>query len=122
MSTILTEGQEVEVPAWVIDLPSFRRWSDQEDFPDTGRIWYIRGKVWLDMSKEQLYTHGSVKSEFAFALVGLVKAGRLGRYWCDSAYITSHAILSRTCATRSIPFASAASCAVPASNSANGYL
>src|SRR5579885_644533 len=39
-----------------------------------------------------------------------------------SAYMTSHAILSRTCATLSMPLASAISCAAPASNSANGYL
>jgi hypothetical protein len=49
--TFLTEGQEIQVPTWVTDLPSFRRWSDQNDFPDTGRIWYIRGKVLLDMKQ-----------------------------------------------------------------------
>lgn len=32
---IADEG-EVQVPGWVVDLPSFRRWADRDDFPDRG--------------------------------------------------------------------------------------
>ncbi len=89
MSIILTEGQQVNVPSWVIDLPSFRRWSDQDDFPDTGRIWYIRGKVWLDMSKEQLFTHIKVKDQFTRVLDALVEKEELGFYFSDGLLLTN---------------------------------
>ena len=89
MSIILTEGQEVHVPSWVVDLPSFRRWSDQDDFPDTGRIWYIRGKVWLDMSKEQLFTHIQVKDEFTEVLRRLIRKNELGLYFSDGLLLTN---------------------------------
>jgi len=33
---------EVSVPSWVVDLESFRRWADADDFPDHARIWAVR--------------------------------------------------------------------------------
>ncbi|MFL5343118.1 MAG: Uma2 family endonuclease [Gemmataceae bacterium] len=70
------------------DLESFRRWSDSRRFPEVGHIYYYDGAVHVDMSKEQLYTHGAVKMEYAVVLGNLVKAARSGRLWCDSAYVT----------------------------------
>jgi Uma2 family endonuclease len=87
--TVLTEDQEVNIPSWVVDLVSFRRWSDQEDFPDTGRIGYIRGKVWLDMGKEQLFTHIQVKDEFTEVLRRLVRKNNLGLYFSDGLLLTN---------------------------------
>lgn len=31
------------------------------EFPETGRICFLDGEVWVDMSMEQLYTHNQVK-------------------------------------------------------------
>ena len=89
MSTILSEDQEFHIPPWVTDLASFRRWSDQEDFPDTGRIWYIRGEVWVDMSKEQLFTHIQVKDQFTQVLGRLVQKNELGLYFSDGLLLTN---------------------------------
>ncbi len=89
MYTILTEGQEVDIPSWVVDLPSFRRWSDQDDFPDTGRIWFFQGKVWLDISKEQLFTHIQVKDQFTQVLVRLARKFKLGLYFSDGLLLTN---------------------------------
>jgi Uma2 family endonuclease len=89
MSTILTEDQEFQVPSWVTDLPSFRRWSDQDDFPDTGRVWYIRGEVWVDMSKEQLFTHIQVTDEFTEVLRRLIRKNELGLYFSDGLLLTN---------------------------------
>src|SRR5262245_55340606 len=81
---------ELRVPSWVSDLESFRRWSDDDDFPEHGRISYLGGgEVYVDMSKEQLFTHGYLKTIIAAALVRLVQSDRLGRYWCDGAFITN---------------------------------
>jgi hypothetical protein len=89
MVTVVIESEQVSVPAWVNDLASFRRWMDAEDFPENGRIWYLKGEVWVDMSKEQLFTHLAVKNEFNIVIGGMVKAGQLGLYFPDGALLSN---------------------------------
>jgi Uma2 family endonuclease len=79
----------VEIPVWVIDLDSFRTWAGRSDFPDKGRIEYIKGEVWVDMSKEQLFTHVAVKTEIAGVLGPLVKAARMGLFFADGAFLSN---------------------------------
>jgi hypothetical protein len=38
MTTFIHEPVEVRVPGWVVDLESFRRWADADDFPEKGRL------------------------------------------------------------------------------------
>lgn len=59
-------------PAWVHDLPSFSRWCESAEFPDTGRISYIQGDVWMDMSMEELFAHNRLKMLIAATLDRLV--------------------------------------------------
>jgi hypothetical protein len=68
MVTFVDESVQVSVPGWVVDLPSFRRWADGDDFPEKGRIGYLQGEVWVDVSKEQLFTHVAVKGEITVVL------------------------------------------------------
>jgi Uma2 family endonuclease len=89
MVTVTNESDQVTVPAWVVDLESFRRWADADDFPEKGRVCFLQGEVWVDMSKEQLFTHGAVKAEITVVLGSLVKSGRLGRLWADGAFLSS---------------------------------
>ena len=91
MITVLTESAQVRVPGWVSDLESFRRWADADDFSDTGRIWFLKGEVWVDMSREQIFTHLAVKNEFAFVLTGLVKAGALVLFVPDGLLLSNFA-------------------------------
>lgn len=79
----------VEIPPWVIDLDSFRAWVDRDDFPDKGRIDYIKGEVWVDMSKEQLFTHVAVKTEIAAVLGRLVKTARTDLFLGDGALLSN---------------------------------
>ena len=79
----------VEIPPWVTNLDSFRAWVDRDDFPDKGRIDYIKGEVWVDMSKEQIFTHVAVKGEFHMVLGSLVKVGRLGLYLPDGVLLSN---------------------------------
>ena len=83
ITVVDTEVGEFNIPAWVKDLASFRRWVEEDDTLDFGRVGYLKGSVWIDMSKEQLYTHNAVKTELTIVLGGLVKAERLGRYFSD---------------------------------------
>lgn len=89
MVTFVIESDQVSVPEWVTDLDSFRRWADSEDFPETGRICYLNGEVWVDMSKEQLFTHVDVKTEIVGVLRPLVKAARLGRLLGDGVFLSN---------------------------------
>src|SRR5260370_9020435 len=82
----LATVKSAKIPTWVSDLESFRRWSDSRRFPEVGRISFYDGAVHVDMSKEQLYTHGQVKTEASYTITSMVKSAKLGRIWIDSAY------------------------------------
>jgi Uma2 family endonuclease len=88
--TFVLDDEVVHVPAWVVDHASFRRWVHSEEFPErTGRICYLNGEVWIDMSTEQFFSHNQLKNEYSFTLTGVVKAGRLGRFIPDGMLISN---------------------------------
>lgn len=58
MATVLFEEQ-VEVPLSIQTLEDFRRWALSDDFPERGRIDYIDGRIEVDMSPEDMFTHGT---------------------------------------------------------------
>ncbi len=77
------QREEVQVPGWVEDLASFRRWYHSGEFPEEGRIDFIQGTVWVDTTVEQVFSHVQVKTEFTIMVGGLVKAHGLGLYLTD---------------------------------------
>src|SRR5882724_11402207 len=83
------ESRQVIIPDWVADLESFRRWVDDDDFPEEGRISWLCGEVEIDMSREQLFTHGQVKTTFTVVVGGLVLTEKLGYYWSDGPRVSS---------------------------------
>jgi Uma2 family endonuclease len=88
-TTLVVESQSVSGPAWVHDLDSFRRWARSNEFPETGRICYLDGEVWVDMSKEQAFSHNQVKNEYNIVLGSVIKAERKGRYWPDGMLLSN---------------------------------
>jgi Uma2 family endonuclease len=89
MSTIVLYEDAVHIPDGIINLAAFRRWFHSEEFPDSGRICYLNGQVWVDMSKEQIFTHNQVKQEFNLVIGGLAKTLSLGRYFPDGLLLTN---------------------------------
>jgi Uma2 family endonuclease len=85
MCAVVIQERDVCIPEWVVDLESFSRWVGSEEFPEEGRICYLRGEVWVDMSWQQIFTHVAVKTEYTVVVGGLVKAQRLGNYFGDGA-------------------------------------
>src|SRR4051812_45241589 len=83
------ESIEVIIPDWVVDLESFRRWVDAEDVPEKARLSYLENEVWVDMSREQVFTHVLVKTEMTTGLRGLSKHGNLGLYLGDGVRLTN---------------------------------
>ena len=88
MTTLIVEPDEITIPSWVLDLHSFRQWTESEDFPPNGRICFLQGEVWIDMPKEQLFSHVQVKNEFAFTLTSINKQFDLGLFFPDGLFLT----------------------------------
>ncbi len=80
MVWILDESRVITVPDWVTDIESFRRWTERPDCPHEYRLGWLKGRVWIDVSKEQIFTHLAVKAEYYLRLLQLVKEGRLGLF------------------------------------------
>jgi Uma2 family endonuclease len=89
MITFLNEDNQVSVPAWVLDLASFRRWTDTDEFPETGRIWYLKGEVWIDLTKEDIFSHNQVKTEYAAVIGSFAKTERSGRFFIDGVFLAN---------------------------------
>lgn len=89
MSAIFFDEASVRIPPWVVDLGSFRRWLHSPDFPEQGRLGFLAGEVWADMSREQLFSHNQLKNEIGFTLTGVVKAAKLGRFFPDGALLSN---------------------------------
>lgn len=81
METIFASGSDqVIVPAWVKDYESFHRWMHSTAFPDEGKICFINGKVWVDLSMENYASHNIVREEIGRVLGNLMKETKFGRF------------------------------------------
>jgi hypothetical protein len=85
---VIKDAKDVTLPEWVHDLASFRRWTESEDFPEEGRIDYLAGQGWIDMSKEQIFSHLRLKAVFPRVVGGFVEANDLGLYLPDGARLS----------------------------------
>lgn len=90
MHTFVVNGAVVSVPPWVVDVASFRNWAHSDEFPESGRICFLNGDVWVDMSKEQLI-HNQIKGVIASVLMALVARTRMGLFLPDG-YLFSNIV------------------------------
>ena len=84
---LLPEG--VEIPAGISDLAGFRAWATSDAFPESGRIDWVSGRMEVDMSPEDLNTHGSPKSAIAIQLGNLIQEADRGMVFIDRARLSS---------------------------------
>ena len=90
-AAVILDDEDLRIPAEVFTFEDFRRWSQGDEFPERGRIDYLDGEVEVDLSPEDLYTHGLVKTVISGELYALVlKTGR-GNVFIDSTRIVSQA-------------------------------
>ena len=88
--TVQLDSTAIEVPERVRQsLAAFRVWAGDNDLPEKTRVDFYRGKVWVDMGREQIFTHGLLKTEIAFVLTGIVKERDLGYYWCNGVLVSN---------------------------------
>src|SRR5207245_567654 len=79
----------IRIPGWIVDLDSFRKWARSDDYPEKARISFLNGGVWVDVSKEQVFSHNQVKCGFTVTLGGLAKKGRRGRFLPDGVLLSN---------------------------------
>jgi len=84
---LLPEG--VEVPPGIHGLAAFRAWAHSDQFPRSGRIDWISGRIEVDMSPEDLNTHASPKTTIAAALTDVVHRPGKGMVFIDRTRISS---------------------------------
>lgn len=70
-SVLIEEG--CEVPDGLRTLADFRQWTQTSHFPQRGRIDWIGSRIEVDMSPEDLFTHGSLKSAIVARLWELAR-------------------------------------------------
>ncbi len=90
MMTVHLYSDCVQVPFWVNDLESFRRWMLSDESPERVPLFFLAGEVWIDMSKEQFFSHNQLKKVIFRVLSGLEKQA-CGRFIPDGMLVTNEA-------------------------------
>jgi Uma2 family endonuclease len=88
---VVLEDHGLRIPASALTLDGFRAWAKSDDFPERGRISFIYPEVFVDMSPEELQTHGQVKLAITLALGALVQKHDLGQFYPDRTLVTNEA-------------------------------
>src|SRR5262245_58438025 len=79
----------LRIPADVHKLDGFRKWVLSDEFPEKLRVFFWRGEVWLDMSKEEIRTHATVKTECARVLANLNEEVDYGNLYVNGVLVTN---------------------------------
>lgn len=88
MASSLIIEEQLEIP-FVRSLGEFRAWATSDDFPERGRIDFLAGRIEVDMSPEDLFCHGTLKTEIIQVLGRLLKASGAGYLFSDRARVSS---------------------------------
>jgi len=84
MATTIRIEDQIEIPLSLRSLADFRRWVGSDAFPEQGRVDYLSGCIEVDMSPEDLHTHGKLKTELVAVLWQRIKQRQLGELYTDS--------------------------------------
>jgi Uma2 family endonuclease len=87
MATVVFE-ELLEVPS-IGDLAEFRAWALSDEFPQRGRIDYVAGRIEVDMSPEDLFTHGTLKLQVASKIEARVAELDLGHTFVGETRVSS---------------------------------
>jgi len=73
----------------VHQLEAFREWVKSDDFPEKVRVYFNQGKVWIDMSNEEIETHNKAKTEIIRVLANLNVDLDAGEFYSDGVLVTN---------------------------------
>src|SRR5258708_2082393 len=89
MPIIITDEFQLTIPEWVTDLAAFRRWTDEQKFPPRADFWWLRGRVWADLSTAQIESHNQVRGAIILPMIGLIEQTDLGDYLDRGIYLVN---------------------------------
>jgi Uma2 family endonuclease len=92
MANTVVFEEQVEIPRDLGSLADFRRWAASDAFPDRGRIDYLAGRIEVDMSPEDFFCHGTLKTEIVGVLHRRVKQRKLGHLVTDRTRVSNVAV------------------------------
>lgn len=88
MATSVLIEEQIEIPLNLHSLEQFRRWAVSDDFPERGRIDFLAGRIEVDMSPEDFFCHGTLKTELIIVLGRRVKDAGIGHLVTDSTRVS----------------------------------
>lgn len=88
MSLVDDLDERVPVPANVTTHARFRQWLIEEWGDRPGRICYLAGDLYIDMSPDEIETHNKIKLETSTGIVMLNKRLKKGTFYADGTLIT----------------------------------
>ena len=88
MGLILQDAPLI-IPAGIVDLASFRRWTLSDEFPQRGRIDYIHGQIEVDISPANIWRHSGLKSILGMDIGALIRSQNLGQVFIDQTRVVS---------------------------------
>lgn len=81
--SIFVDG-EVCIPPGINDLDSFREWARSDNYPKRGDYCWLNGVFWVDLSMEDAYTHGLVRTAVVKTLETINEERDLGDVYDDT--------------------------------------
>ncbi len=88
---LLVRDEQIVVPPSAHILQGFRDWVLSDAVPEKLKIHFIDGEIIIDMSGEELETHGKVKGEMNSVLTHLNKKTKGGEYYDDCSQFSNEA-------------------------------
>src|SRR5262245_54441054 len=79
----------LHVPRQAHELAGFRRWVLSDDFPEKLRVTFLKGEVYLDMSKENIQSHAAVKTGICVPIGRITEELDLGELYINGVLITN---------------------------------
>ena len=79
----------LHIPRSVHTLAGFREWVLSDEFPEKLPVTFIRGEVYLDMSKEAIRTHAAVKTATAGTMFNLNQEIDYGDLYINGVLVTN---------------------------------
>lgn len=80
---------EIHIPESVIDLQSFRKWVHSGVLPEKLAVHFIQGEVWVDLCREEAFSHNFVKSALYQTVGRIVRDEHLGLLFSNGILLTN---------------------------------
>ncbi len=79
----------IRIPSEACTLEGFNAWAESDRFPRRGRFSFIDGRIYIDISPEEIETHNKVKGVISRVASGIADDEDLGEFYFDRTLVTN---------------------------------